>query len=61
MTDIGLDLRGPNGGGDGATDSVTVTGTNGDDAFGVAGDAGGVTCSACRPRSTSSSPTAKTA
>jgi Ca2+-binding RTX toxin-like protein len=43
VTQIGLDLRGPNGGGDGATDSVTVTGTNGDDVFGVAGDAGGVT------------------
>jgi Ca2+-binding RTX toxin-like protein len=43
MTQIGLDLRGPNGGGDGAADSVTVNGTNGADAFGAAGDAGGVT------------------
>lgn len=42
VTQIGLDLRGPNGGGDGAADSVTVTGTNGDDAIGAAGDAGGV-------------------
>ena len=42
VTDIGLDLRGPNGGGDGAADTVTVNGTNGDDAFGAAGDAGGV-------------------
>ncbi len=42
MTQIGLDLRGPNGGGDGAADSVTVTGTNGDDVFGAAGDAGGI-------------------
>ena len=39
---IDLDLRGPNGGGDGAADSVTATGTNGDDVFGVFGDAGGV-------------------
>ena len=43
VTSIGLDLRGPNGGGDGAADTVTVNGTNGDDTFGVAGDAGGVT------------------
>jgi Ca2+-binding RTX toxin-like protein len=39
---IGLDLRGPNGGGDGAADSVTVNGTNGADTFGAAGDAGGI-------------------
>jgi Ca2+-binding RTX toxin-like protein len=43
VTRIGLDLRGPGGGGDGAADSVTVNGTNGDDTFGAAGDAGGVT------------------
>jgi Ca2+-binding RTX toxin-like protein len=42
VTNISLDLRGPNGGGDGAADSVTVNGTNGDDVFGAAGDAGGV-------------------
>jgi Ca2+-binding RTX toxin-like protein len=42
LTSIGLDLRGPNGGGDGAADSVTVNGTNGADVFGAAGDAGGV-------------------
>ena len=42
MTRSVLDLRGPNGGGDGAADTVTVNGTNGDDAFGAAGDAGGV-------------------
>ena len=42
VTQIGLDLRGPNGGGDGAADTVTVNGTNGDDIFGAAGDAGGV-------------------
>ena len=42
VTDIGLDLRGPNGGGDGAADTVTVNGTNGADVFGAAGDAGGV-------------------
>lgn len=40
---IGLDLRGPNGGGDEAADSVTVNGTNAQDVFGAAGDAGGVT------------------
>jgi Ca2+-binding RTX toxin-like protein len=42
LTQAGLDLRGPNGGGDGAADSITVNGTNGDDVFGAAGDAGGV-------------------
>ena len=42
VTRIDLDLRGPNGGGDGAADSVTVNGTNGADVFGAAGDAGGV-------------------
>ena len=42
MTQAGLDLRGPTGGGDGAADTVTANGTNGDDAFGAAGDAGGV-------------------
>jgi Ca2+-binding RTX toxin-like protein len=41
-TRIDLDLRGPNGGGDGEPDSVTVNATNGADAFGVTGDAGGV-------------------
>ncbi|MFO0814052.1 MAG: calcium-binding protein [Gemmatales bacterium] len=40
---LDLDLRGPNGGGDDATDTVTVNGTQGADAFGAAGDAGGVT------------------
>lgn len=43
VTEIDIDLRGPNGGGDGATDTVTANGTNGADAFGVAGDAAGVT------------------
>jgi Ca2+-binding RTX toxin-like protein len=42
VTAIGTDLRGPNGGGDGAADTVTVSGTQGVDAFGAAGDAGGV-------------------
>ena len=42
MTQIALDLRGPAGGGDGAADTITVNGTNGDDMFGTAGDAGGV-------------------
>ena len=36
MADIRLDLSGPNGGGDGAVDTVTVTGTNGDDAIQIA-------------------------
>ena len=43
VTRVNLDLRGPNGGGDGAADTVTVNGTQGDDVFGAAGDAGGVT------------------
>jgi len=42
LTRLDVDLRGPNGGGDGAADTVTVNGTQGDDAFGAAGDAGGV-------------------
>jgi Ca2+-binding RTX toxin-like protein len=42
VTEVNIDLRGPNGGPDGATDSVTVSATNGDDVFGVTGDAGGV-------------------
>ena len=45
LTQTGLDLRGPNGGGDGAADSVTVNGTDGADTFGAAGDAGGVSVS----------------
>jgi Ca2+-binding RTX toxin-like protein len=40
---VDLDLRGADGGGDGAADAVTVNGTQADDAFGAAGDAGGVT------------------
>jgi Ca2+-binding RTX toxin-like protein len=43
LTRLDLDLRGPNGGGDGAADSITVNGTQGADVFGAAGDAGGVT------------------
>src|SRR6185503_4749539 len=42
VTSISSDLRGPNGGGDGAADTVTVNGTQGADTFGAAGDAGGV-------------------
>jgi Ca2+-binding RTX toxin-like protein len=42
LLQVSLDLRGPNGGGDEAADSVTVNGTQGADAFGAAGDAGGV-------------------
>jgi Ca2+-binding RTX toxin-like protein len=42
VTSISPDLRGPGGGGDGAADTVTVNGTQGNDTFGAAGDAGGV-------------------
>ena len=45
LTKAGLDLRGPNGGGDGAADTVTVNGTQGGDVFGAAGNAGGVNVS----------------
>ena len=31
VTEVNIDLRGPNGGGDGAADTVTVNGTQGDD------------------------------
>lgn len=39
---VGIDLRGPVGGGDGAADNVTVNGTNGADTIFVGGDAGGI-------------------
>ncbi len=42
LTRIELDLRGPNGGGDGQADTITVNGTQGEDTFGAAGDSGGV-------------------
>jgi len=42
MTNIVLNLAGPSGGGDAATDSITVNGTQGADAFGAAGGAAGV-------------------
>ncbi len=45
LSRVDLDLRGPNGGGDGAADTVTVNGTQGSDAFAAAGDAGGVNVS----------------
>lgn len=41
-TRVDIDLRGPNGGGDQAADTVTVNGTQGADNFGAAGDIGGV-------------------
>ncbi len=41
VTPVSLDLRGPNGGGDGAADTVTVNGTQGVDVFGAAGGGGG--------------------
>ena len=39
---IDIDLRGPNGGGDDAADTVTVNATQGADVFGVTGDSGGI-------------------
>lgn len=42
MEHVAVDLRGPNGGGDGSADTVTVNGTNNADTFGANGDAGGV-------------------
>jgi Ca2+-binding RTX toxin-like protein len=43
LTQVNLDLRGPNGGGDGSADTITVNATQGDDSFNVAGGAGGIT------------------
>ncbi|WP_114954624.1 beta strand repeat-containing protein [Sphingosinicella terrae] len=43
VTNIGIDLRGPNGGGDGAADTITSNGTQGADIVEVTGDAGGIT------------------
>lgn len=43
VTRVDIDLRGPNGGSDQAVDTVTVNATQGANAFGVTGDAGGVT------------------
>jgi Ca2+-binding RTX toxin-like protein len=43
VTTTNIDLRGPNGGGDGAADTITVNATQGADVFGVTGDAGGIT------------------
>jgi Ca2+-binding RTX toxin-like protein len=42
VNEVNIDLRGPNGGTDGAVDSVTVIATNGADVIGVSGDTGGV-------------------
>src|SRR5215217_2506600 len=42
LTSLDLDLGGPGGGGDGAADSITVSGTQNADVFGAAGDAGGL-------------------
>jgi len=42
VTKTTVDLRGPNGGGDGEADTITVNGTQGPDVFGAAGDAGGI-------------------
>ncbi|MCU0961341.1 MAG: M10 family metallopeptidase C-terminal domain-containing protein [Pirellulaceae bacterium] len=43
VTLIAVDLSGANGAGDGQPDTLTINGTQGDDVFGAAGDAGGVT------------------
>ncbi len=43
VTEVNIDLRGPSGGPDLQIDSVSVNATQGNDVFGVAGDAGGVT------------------
>lgn len=43
VTRIDIDLRGANGGGDGAADTVTANGTQAQDVIVVSGDAGGVT------------------
>ena len=46
VTEVNIDLRGAQGGGDGAADTVTVNGTNAiADSIVIAGDAGGVTVS----------------
>ena len=42
LTQNSIDLAGPNGGGDGQADTVTVNGTNGADVFGAAGGSGGI-------------------
>lgn len=42
ISEVNIDLRGPNGGPDGAIDTVSVNATNDADVFGVTGDAGGV-------------------
>jgi Ca2+-binding RTX toxin-like protein len=42
LVQFDIDLRGPNGGVDGAQDIVTINATQGADVFGVFGDAGGV-------------------
>ncbi|HEU4842498.1 MAG TPA: calcium-binding protein, partial [Ilumatobacteraceae bacterium] len=42
LTQADIDLRGPDGGGDGAADAITVNGTQGADAFGASGGAGGI-------------------
>ncbi|HKH30462.1 MAG TPA: calcium-binding protein, partial [Gaiellaceae bacterium] len=45
VTSNRLDLRGPDGGGDGAADGITVNGTQGPDVFGAVGNAGGINVS----------------
>ncbi|HEX6217616.1 MAG TPA: calcium-binding protein, partial [Vicinamibacterales bacterium] len=42
VTQVDLDLRGPDGGGDRAADTVTANATNGADEIGIEGDANGI-------------------
>ncbi len=42
VTNVEIDLTGPNGGGDGAADTITVNATNGADVFGAVQDGTGV-------------------
>jgi hypothetical protein len=58
VTEVNVDLRGPNGGTDGAVDNVTVNATDGADVIGVSDDTG--MCRACTPTSRCSSPTPTT-
>lgn len=39
VTNVAIDLSGPNGGGDGAADTITVNATQGDEVFAVSGNA----------------------
>ena len=53
MTEVRLDLAASAGGGDGRPDTVTIDGTAGADAVGVAGEGGGIRVAGLRPACTS--------